>query len=148
MRPRGYALVVALVCVMLMTAGIILLTRATVGLVAARRSAALREAALRKAEDTLERGRVQVESGRLAAGQTTTLEGIPVACAGTPRGLRLEALVELARPMPPAGAKGSPGVRRGVRVAWELERAGEARWRRADWQARDETLLDAAGAGR
>lgn len=146
MRPRGYALIVAIFCVMLVTAGVILLTRATVGLVAARRSAALREAALRKAEDTLERGRLQVESGRLAPGQTTTLDGISVAALTTPRGLRLETLVELARPLPPPGAKASPGVRRGVRVAWELERGGPWQsWRRADWQARDETLLDAAG---
>jgi Tfp pilus assembly protein PilX len=140
MRPRGFALLFALASVMAITGAVILLGSALAAQIQARRQAALREAALRCAESALEQACLAVEARGLAAGRTGEFGGLTVSCSALPGGLRLEVLAELAPPRP--GAKVS-GVRRGVRVAWDLADAGRSGWIRGGWQARDETLVDA-----
>lgn len=146
MSRHGYALVVALAGVMLISGALVFLLRATAALISTRRELALREEALRRAEGSLERARSAVAAGRLTANGKADFDGTPVTCSAAPGGVRLEAMVEL--DSPGRGAARRPESRQGVRVAWDLTRSAEAGWTRTGWQARDETLLAARGPRR
>lgn len=133
---RGMALLVALLALSALLAAAMYLGRAFASRVQAQRQGAQREAALRRAEEALERAREALQSGALAAGKTFPSDGLSVACKGTAEGVRLEVW---ASPSAPVAAGKIPRLSRGVRVAWDLARdATGSGWRRADWRARDE----------
>ncbi len=133
---RGMALLVALLMLTALLTAALYLGRAFGSRVQAQRAGILREAALRRAEEALERARMALELGSLSAGQPFSSAGLDVACTRTVEGVRLEVW---ALPNLPATSGKSPRLSRGVRVAWDLERdAAGAGWRRSDWRARDE----------
>ena len=142
MRTRGYALILALVALAVLFTAALLLSRGMMSRMSAQRTFSQREAALRQAESSLERARAALEDGSLQPGAAYKADGADVACAVTPRGVRLEA-----RALLDAQPSNRPRLRRAVRVAWEMERdekAGQAAaWRRVGWSARSETVTPA-----
>jgi len=134
MRPRGTALAIAIVCVLLVAGVAALLARSGAARVQARRADVQREAALRRAETALTVARTAVEQSRLKPGGQIEAEGLTVQCAAAEGGLLLTAKAE---------APVAPGVtpstlKRVLRVTWTLKGAGTT-WRRTGWSTAHET---------
>lgn len=129
-RQRGFALVIALASIMVVFGAVIFLGNASAGRVRAKDAEHQREQALRQAESALEMARVRTP----AIPGTFTFEGATVALSTIKGGIRAEAFVLF--PEARAGTKrGTPRVKRGVRVSWDLI---EGRW--TAWRARTETV--------
>ena len=130
------ALLFALLALSTLLALALYLGRACASRVQAQRLGAQREAALRRAEEALERAREALQAGSLSAGNSFQTDGLAVTCKSTAEGVRLEVW---ALPSAPVAAAKIPRLSRGVRVEWDLARdAAGSGWRRADWRARNE----------
>jgi Tfp pilus assembly protein PilX len=134
-RYRGTALIIAIVCLFLVTTVAALLARSGASRVQARRADVEREAALRHAESALEVARLSVERGLLKPGEKMRAEGLTVACAVAPGGFELATAVEA--PLPPGVTSSS--LQRLLRVRQTVRKQDNGSTP-SDWQVTQETV--------
>ena len=134
MRPRGTALGIAIVCVLLVAGVGTLLVRSYAARVQSRRADVKREAALRHAEAALVVARTAVEQDRLKPGAQMQAEGLTVQCEGLNEGVTLTTTCEA-----PLTSGVTPStLQRLLHVTWKLEKKGK-QWRLTGWSTARET---------